>query len=85
MIVGVLKEGNGEKRVSVLPEHITLYTQKNIQVVVEQDAGINSFASNELYSSKGARILSKDEVISEADVLLCINSSEVSSSIKKSK
>ena len=82
MIVGVLKEGNGEKRVSVLPEHITLYTQKNIQVVVEQDAGINSFASNELYSSKGARILSKDEVISEADVLLCINSSEVSSSIK---
>jgi H+-translocating NAD(P) transhydrogenase subunit alpha len=82
MIVGVLKEPIGEKRVSVLPEHISLFTKKNIQVIVQQDAGLAAFASNEDYIAKGASVVTYEEVIAKADVILAINNLNITEALK---
>lgn len=82
MIVGVLKEPIGEKRVSILPEHISLFIKKNIQVIVQQDAGLAAFASNEDYINKGASIASFEEVLAKADIVLAINNFNISETLK---
>lgn len=81
MIVGVLKEPIFEKRVSLLPEHIPLFTKKNLQVIVEQNAGISAFASDNDYLSKGATIDSRDVVFMKADVILSINCFEITQAL----
>lgn len=81
MIVGVLKEPIFEKRVSLLPEHIPLFTKKNLQVIVEQNAGISAFASDNDYLTKGATIDSRDAVFMKADVILSINCFEITQAL----
>lgn len=77
MIVGILKEPLGENRVSLLPEQVETLTKKNIQVIVEVDAGKNAFASNELYIAKGASMANRNEVLAKADLLLCIHATNI--------
>ncbi len=81
MIVGVLKEPIFEKRVSLLPEHVPLFTKKNLQVIVEQNAGISAFASDNDYLSKDATIDSRDAVFMKADVILSINCFEITQAL----
>ena len=73
MILGVLKEPGFETRVSLLPETVSALTKKNIQVLVEEDAGSKAFAQNGDYSNAGATVKSRSEVIQSADVLLSIH------------
>lgn len=73
MILGVLKEPGFETRVSLLPETVSALTKKNIQVLVEEDAGVKAFAQNADYSNAGAAVKSRNEVIQSADVLLSIH------------
>ena len=73
MILGVLKEPRFETRVSLLPETVSALTKKNIQVVVEESAGINAFAADADYTAAGATVKSRSEVIQSADVLLSIH------------
>ncbi len=77
MIVGILKEPQGEHRVSLLPEQVETLTKKNIQVIVEDNAGTSAYASNDLYKSKGAVIASRNEVLSKADILLFIHTTNI--------
>jgi len=73
MIIGVLKEPASETRVSLLPEHIPALLKWNVQVVVENGAGIKAFATDERYSATGAVVSSREAVLQQADLLLSIN------------
>lgn len=59
-------------RVSLLPEHIKLLAKKNIQVLVESQAGQAAFASDQMYENEGAAIVTRDELLQRADVILQI-------------
>ena len=77
MIVGILKEPQNENRVSLLPEQVETLIKKNIEVIVESDAGITAFATNENYINKGATIAPKEQVLEKSDLILAIHPFEV--------
>ena len=72
MIAGILQEPQGENRVSLLPEQVEVLIKKNVQVVVEANAGNNASAFNDAFTSKGATIASRAEVL-ESNLVLSIN------------
>ncbi len=73
MIIGVLKEPFPETRVSLLPEHVILLKKWNVEVVVEDTAGVTAFANNNKYIENGATVASREEVLKSADIILSIN------------
>ena len=73
MIIGVLKEPSPETRVSLLPEHITILKKWNVEVYVQQNAGVTAFANDEKYTEAGATIKSRNEILQNSDLLLSIN------------
>ena len=85
MIVGILKEPTTETRVSLLPEAVATLTKKGINVLVEADAGIKSSATNADYEKAGAKIVTAQEIINAADVILCIHAPNPQYQIPASK
>lgn len=73
MIIGILKEGGNENRVSFLPAEIAIVKKLGIEVLIENGAGIRSFTKDKEYSDAGAKVTSRQEVISGADLLVSIN------------
>lgn len=73
MIVGVLKEHEREKRVSLLPEAVAALTKKGVNVIVEAGAGLYAFAADADYEKAGAKVVSEADVLGTADVVLSIN------------
>ncbi|MDQ6758100.1 MAG: Re/Si-specific NAD(P)(+) transhydrogenase subunit alpha [Bacteroidota bacterium] len=73
MTIGVLKEPSPETRVSLLPEHLATLKKWNVDVVVENNAGNNAFATDEKYIEAGAKVVNRTEVLNSADVILSIN------------
>ena len=76
MIIGVLKEPEFEKRVSLLPEAVKTLKNLKTDIVVEKNAGEYAFASDKEYLDAGAEILDRDKVIEKSDLLLSINKPE---------
>ena len=73
MVIGVLKEAAAETRVSLLPEHITVLVQWNVQVVIEYSSGVNAFISDQRYQEVGAKLASREDILLSADIILSIN------------
>jgi len=73
MIIGVLKEPEFEKRVSILPEAVKTLKNLKTEIVVEKNAGENAFALDEEYLDAGAEILERNKVIEKSELLLSIN------------
>lgn len=73
MIIGVLKEPNPETRVSFLPEHLATTKKWNVDVMVEEGAGLTAYANDEVYKAAGAKIASRYEVLANANIILSIN------------
>lgn len=73
MIIGVLKEPEFEKRVSILPEAVKTLKNLKTEIVVEKSAGENAFAFDEEYRDAGAEILERNKVIEKSELLLSIN------------
>lgn len=73
MTIGLLKEPAHETRVSMLAEIVTTVVKKGISVIVESEAGDKSSCNDSAYLEAGAQIKSRQEVLSEADVLLSIH------------
>ncbi len=73
MIIGVLKEPHPETRVSLLPEHVATLKKWNVDVCVENEAGAQAFADNDSYAKAGARLMSREEVLQNALLILSIN------------
>lgn len=74
MILGVLKEGEAERRTSVLPEHISLLKKAGIEKVnVESGTGRTVNTTDRQYQDAEAEILSRQELITNSDLLSCIH------------
>ena len=75
MVIAVPKETNtNEKRVALTPDAVQTVIKTGFEVVVEKDAGINSFFDDSLYEKAGAVIISgKNEIYAAADVVLKVN------------
>ncbi|MCX6279353.1 MAG: Re/Si-specific NAD(P)(+) transhydrogenase subunit alpha [Bacteroidetes bacterium] len=73
MILGILKESGNEKRIALLPESVATLIKMMVTVYVEKGAGNDSFAFDADYEAIGAKILTKEEVIGQSDILIKVN------------
>ena len=78
MIIGLLKEPAYETRISLLADAVPPLLKKNIQVYVQEDAGVKAFSSNEAYTAAGAKVTSREEVLQAADIILAIHPLDMS-------
>jgi H+-translocating NAD(P) transhydrogenase subunit alpha len=72
MILGLLKESGSETRVAILPEIVQTLVDMKAEVLVEPLAGEKAFTADKTYEEAGAKIFSRNEIFSKADVLLQI-------------
>lgn len=73
MKIGVLKETDDDKRVSLLPENVVKLQQLHVDLLVEQGAGEGAFAGDKEYEEAGAQVKPAKDVIEQSDVLIRIN------------
>jgi NAD(P) transhydrogenase subunit alpha len=73
MILGILKETNNDKRVSLLPEQAAVLVAKQVNVLVETGAGDAAYASDATYTDKNVTVKDRASVLSTADLVLSIN------------
>lgn len=78
MIIGLLKETGNEARVALLPEIVKALVAKKVTIFVESGAGKNAFRTDEHYEEAGAKIVSRDTIFSEANLVLQIQPPEKS-------
>jgi NAD(P) transhydrogenase subunit alpha len=71
MQIGILKETN-DKRVSIIPDSVKILIDAKNDVLVEKSAGEAAYFSDEDYQSKGAKIVSKDELLKTSDLIISI-------------
>jgi NAD(P) transhydrogenase subunit alpha len=71
MRVGIPKEtGAGETRVAVIPAGAATLIKAGLQVAVETGAGLAAGFPDAAYTSQGASVVSRTDVLGSADILL---------------
>ncbi len=79
MIISTLKERNeSEKRVAITPDVAKKLTNEGHEVLIEQNAGLNSFFFDDMYKESGAKIVSKEDILKKSDILLSVDIPEES-------
>jgi H+-translocating NAD(P) transhydrogenase subunit alpha len=74
MKVGVLKEtAPGERRVALVPEMVPRLREAGLDVLVQSGAGDGAWFADSAYAQAGAVIVSRDELLSEADIVVAIS------------
>jgi NAD(P) transhydrogenase subunit alpha len=73
MIIGILKETGTENRVAILPAEVAVMKKMGIEVIVELRAGEKAFSSDKDFQTAGAFMAERKDIISKADMLLCVN------------
>ena len=74
MKIGVLKETRqNEKRVAITPKIAKDFINKGFKILVEKDAGLASAYDDTSYEDAGAKVVSKDEIFNDSDVIVKIN------------
>lgn len=73
LTIGVLKEPVQDSRVSLVPDIVAAFTKSNITVLTEPGAGAGAYYSDQQYEAAGARITSREAILSQAKILLTIN------------
>ncbi len=77
MILGVLKEPEGENRVAIVPKSLRKLGKSGFEVVVESGAGISANHSDAEYSDAGATVTSRSDVLA-APLIISIHLPDVS-------
>jgi NAD(P) transhydrogenase subunit alpha len=72
MVIGLLKEKEGETRVSILPEVAAALIKLKNELWVEAGAGTLAYESDANYVATGAVVKSRDEILHQADLVLSI-------------
>ncbi|HLQ99354.1 MAG TPA: Re/Si-specific NAD(P)(+) transhydrogenase subunit alpha [Sphingobacterium sp.] len=73
MKLGVAKESKeNEKRVALTPDVVKTLVKKDFEILIEEEAGLASGFSDEMYEKSGAHLTSK-EGIHQAQVILRVN------------
>lgn len=83
MILGVLKEQSPETRVSLTPEAVRDLSKLNVIIWVEPGAGLLAFADDAAYEAAGAVLKSRDEIASQADVVVTMHPENVPPQLKQ--
>lgn len=74
MKLGIPKESHaGESRVALIPANVARLLKKNVQVLVESNAGDHAGFTDEDYVEAGATIASREQVLSGSDVITVVN------------
>ncbi len=74
MKVGVLKETTpGERRVALVPEMVGRLRGGGLDVLVQSGAGDGAWFADSAYAEAGASIVSRDELLAEAGLVVAIN------------
>ena len=74
MKVGVLKETTpGERRVALVPEMVARLRGAGLDVLVQSGAGDGAWFADSAYAEAGAAIVSRDELLAEAGIVVAIN------------
>jgi NAD(P) transhydrogenase subunit alpha len=77
MKVGVLEETTpGDRRVALVPEMVGRLHGAGLDVVVQSGAGDGAWFADSAYAEAGASIVSRDELLAEADVVVGISRPE---------
>jgi NAD(P) transhydrogenase subunit alpha len=72
MKIGVLKESEKENRVAILPEGVANLVKLKATLLVEKGAGIAAYADDQQYEEAGAKIVSRDDILKGADLIVGI-------------
>lgn len=72
LTAGALREGAGERRVALVPDVVERLRTQGLGVVVETGAGAAASCPDAAYLAAGAEVLSREEVLATADVLLAV-------------
>jgi H+-translocating NAD(P) transhydrogenase subunit alpha len=73
MKIGVAKErAPNENRVALIPEALAKLTGAGAEVLVEQGAGDGASLPDQAYVDAGAKIVSRDELYAQSDVVLAV-------------
>ena len=71
MKIGVVREtAPGERRVALVPDALAKLTAAGLEVVVERGAGVGALIPDSAYEAAGAKVLSRDDLYKQADVVL---------------
>lgn len=71
LTVGIPKENYPlEKRVAATPESVQRLIKPGFSVIIEDEAGKESFFSNADYEKSGAKVVPKDDVWKKSDIVL---------------
>ncbi len=77
MKVGVLEETTpGDRRVALVPEMVGRLHGAGLDVLVQSGAGDGAWFADSAYAEAGASIVSRDELLAEADVVVGISRPE---------
>ncbi|MFL6723831.1 MAG: NAD(P) transhydrogenase subunit alpha [Sphingomicrobium sp.] len=72
MKIAVLKEGEPETRVAAIPETVKKFIALGAAVAIERGAGSGASIADADFEAAGASIASRDDVLKDADIILCV-------------
>ena len=75
MKIGVLKERN-DNRVAINPDYVKILSEQDHEVFVETNAGQLAYIYDDEYKENGAKILSREKVLSQSDLIVSIHPME---------
>ncbi|XP_017481873.1 PREDICTED: NAD(P) transhydrogenase, mitochondrial-like [Rhagoletis zephyria] len=68
--IGIPKEiWPNEKRISMVPASAATLSKKGIQILVEEDAGVNAKFSNADFEAAGAKVVARQDIFGNSDVI----------------
>lgn len=71
MKVGILKEiEKDESRVAIAPKNLSRFKKLGFEVIIEKNAGVNALYSDEDYEKEGAKVVEREVIFKEADIIL---------------
>ena len=74
MIVATVKEKNEfENRVSITPDTCKSYIKSGLDVIIEKNAGYNASFLDSVYKDSGAKVLDREQVLQQADILISVS------------
>ncbi|VDK14349.1 hypothetical protein OAL24_01160 [Oenococcus sicerae] len=81
IVVSVLKEADGENRVALTPDIAAKLVKNKFKVLVEKNAGVKAFYSDDGYINAGAEVVNRTEAL-KADIVTVVNE-PTAASLKK--
>ncbi len=89
--IGLLKEHHfDEKRVALIPANVARLMKKNLEIMIESNAGSHAGFVDEDYLNAGASIHDRHTIITQADIIIVVNAKgkpleELTSQLKSSQ